>query len=229
MKAAFLILSAVNQHPTDTTNTLAQLQHQLKTLSHRFEQSPNALIEYSETALSEEQKQQLLPHTDLLAEFRPNDLLIKLKAERQATNNPIDSTSYHELLKIVALNWFLQNAHGSGLFKDINYVVVIESGANMNLDFIEFLNKPDIVEGKFFFKKALPNPAQSDKSHALMHYPTDLWAYSAGLTDELIDNIIDASENAYNQLADINTDNGPVGLGYELFKTINLSKVHFLI
>ncbi|NLP32437.1 MAG: hypothetical protein GX353_04715, partial [Oligella ureolytica] len=68
-----------------------------------------------------------------------------------------------------------------------------------------------------------------DKSHALMHYPTDLWAYSAGLTDELIDNIIDASENAYNQLADINTDNGPVGLGYELFKTINLSKVHFLI
>ena len=229
MKAAFLILSAINQNPADASYALAQLQQQLIALNRDFAQSPNALIEYGETALSDEQKQQLLPHSDLLAEFRPSELLVKLKAGPQAGNAPIESASYHELLKIIALNWFLQNAHGAGLFKEIDYVIIIESGAEIEQKFIDLLNKPDAIKNKFFFKKALANATQNEKGRTLMYYPTNTWAYSADLTDELIDNIIDASENAYKSLEEGSANNLPSDLGHELFKAVDLSKIHFLM
>lgn len=229
MKAAFLILSALNQHVAGAADALAQLQQRLITLNHDFEQSPNALIEYGETALSDEQKQQLLPHADLLAEFRPNDLLIKLKTGPQAENSPISSDSYHELLKIIALNWFLQNAHQSGLFKDIDYVVIIESGAEIGQDLINLLNEPEVLKNKFFFKKALISPTQNEKGRTLMYYPTNTWAYSVELTDKLIDYVIDASENAYKQLENANGNGSSTDLGHELFKAIDLSKIHFLM
>ena len=229
MKAAFLILSALNQHTASASDALAKLQQRLITLNRDFEHSPNALIEYSEIALSDEQKQQLLPHADLLAEFRPNDLLIKLKAGLQAAGSPINSASYHELLKIIALNWFLQNAHGANLFKDIDYVVILESGAEIGQDLVNLLNKPEALKNKFFFKKALISSIQNEKSRTLMYYPTDTWAYSAELTDELIDNIIDASENAYKQLEKATDYDSSTDLGHELFKAIDLSKIHFLI
>lgn len=229
MKAAFLILSALNQHVAGAADALTQLQQRLITLNRDFEQSPNALIEYGETALSDEQKQQLLPHADLLAEFRPNDLLIKLKTGPQAENSPISSDSYHELLKIIALNWFLQNAHQSGLFKDIDYVVIIESGAEIGQDLINLLNEPEVLKNKFFFKKALISPTQNEKGRTLMYYPTNTWAYSVELTDKLIDYVIDASENAYKQLENANGNGSSTDLGHELFKAIDLSKIHFLM
>ncbi|NLB31470.1 MAG: hypothetical protein GX822_07415 [Alcaligenaceae bacterium] len=229
MKAAFLILSALNQHAASVSDALAQLQQRLITLNRDFEHSPNALIEYSDIALSDEQKQQLLPHADLLAEFRPNNQLIKLKAGLQSAGSPVSSTSYHELLKIIALNWFLQNAHGTNLFKDIDYVVILESGAEIGQDLVNLLNKSEALKNKFFFKKALTSSIQNKKGRTLMYYPTDTWAYSAELTDELIDNIIDASENAYKRLEKVTDHDSSTDLGHELFKAIDLSKIHFLI
>lgn len=229
MKAAFLILSTVNQQPAEASNALAQLQQRLITLSNDFKQSPNALIEYSETALSDVQKQQLLPHTDLLAEFRPNELLLKLKAGLESANNLEALSSYNELLKIIALNWFLQKAHGANLFKEIDCVVIIESGAELTQDMIGLLNKPEIIKNKFFFRKAQKSTTKNEQSRTIMYYPTDTWAYSAELTNELIDNIIDASENAYEQLENAADDNPTISLGHELFKAIDLAKIHFLI
>ena len=229
MKAAFLILSAVNQQPAKASDTLAQLKQLLITLGHNFEQSPNALIEYSETALSDGQKQQILPHADLLAEFHPNELLLKLKAGLDAASNPDAIASYNELLKIVALNWFLQNAHGANLFKEIDCVVIIESGADFAQDITDLLNKPEASKNKFFFRKAQKFPTDHAKGRTMMYYPTDTWAYSAELTNELIDNIIDASENAYKQLESIADEAPTVSLGHELFKAIDLAKIHFLI
>jgi hypothetical protein len=229
MKAAFLILSAVNQQPAEASDALAQLQQRLITLNGHFEQSPNALIEYSETALSDGQKQQILPHADLLAEFRPNELLLKLKAGLKTTNNPEALSSFNELLKIIALNWFLQNAHSANLFKEIDCVVIIEPSAELAQDMIDLLNKPEAIKDKFFFKKAQRKPAQNEKSRTVIYYPTDIWAYSAELTDELIDNLVDASENTYKQLENATDDSATINLGHELFKAIDLSKIHFLI
>ncbi len=228
MKAAFLILSAINQQSVETTDPLAQLQQRLITLNSQFEQSPNALIEYSETALSDEQKQQILPHADLLAEFRPNELLLKLKNKLKTTNHPNALSSYNELLKIIALNWFLQNAHGANLFKEIDCVVIIDSSAELDQDMIDLLNKPEAIKDKFFFKKARNRPIQNEKSQSIICYPTDTWAYSTELTDELINSLVDASENSYKQLKST-TNATTVNLGHELFKTIDLAKIHFLI
>ena len=229
MKAAFLILSAINQNSVDAASALTQLQQHLLTLERQFEHSPNAVIEYSEKPLGAEQKQLLLQQSDLLAEFRPNELLSNLKNERLAMGNPIDPLTYQKLLKIIALNWFLQNAHGADLFKDIDYVFIIESEATLELDFINFLAKSDIIKNKLFFKKAITSQAQNEKGRTLMHYPTNCWAYSAELTNELIDNIIEASENAYKLLEKPSEDNTHTDLGHELFKVVDLSKVHFVV
>lgn len=229
MKAAFLILSAINQNTAQANHALTQLQHCLSILNRDYELSPNAVIEYSEKTLSEEQKQALLEQADLLAEFRPNELLNNLKNEREAAGSPIASTSYQALLKIIALNWFLQNAHGAGLFKDLDYVVVIESGTELDKSLIHLLNHSETIRRKFFFKKAVSSPLQTEKGRTVMYYPSDQWAFSAELSDELIDNVIEASENAYKLLQDNAEDTSPTDLGHELFKAVDLAKVHFLV
>ncbi|MDO5666397.1 MAG: hypothetical protein Q4G44_01085 [Alcaligenaceae bacterium] len=229
MKAAFLILSAINQNSTQADQALAQLQHSLITLTRDYELSPNAVIEYSDEPLSEVQKQAVLEHSDLLAEFRPNDLLINLKNKPLTEGNTINPASYQELLKIIALNWFLQNAHGANLFNDLDYVVVIEAGAELDKSLIHLLNQSETLKNKFFFKKAVTSQVQSEKGRTSMYYPTEQWAYSAELTDELINNIIEASENTYKQLEDTSDNKPHTDLGHELFKAVDLAKVHFLI
>lgn len=228
MKAAFLILSAINKNTANSSNAQAQLEQLLLTLNNQFSESPNALIEYSETPLNEEQKKQLLPHADLLAEFRSKDLLTELKSTTITTLETSESAPYYELLKIVAFNWFLQNAHNGGLFKEIDYVVVIEADATNADDFLNLFTKIENIKNKFFFKKALNSNKQNDKSRNLMHYPTSTWAYSVSLTDELIDNIVNASENAYKAF-EASDSKHSTNLGHELFNALDLSKVHFLI
>lgn len=229
MKAAFLILSAINQNATKAENALAQLQQCLLTLNRDYELSPNAVIEYSDEPLNERQKQAVLDHSDLLAEFRPNELLNNLKNERLTEDGSINKTSYQELLKIIAFNWFLQNAHGAGLFKDLDYVVVIEGGVELDKSLIHLLNHSEAIKNKFFFKKAVSNPIQNEKGRTLMYYPTEQWAYSTELTDELINNVIEASENAYKLLEKTPVNQSHTDLGHELFKAVDLAKVHFLV
>lgn len=222
MKAAFLILSAINQTPATASEALAQLQQCLLTLNRDYELCPNTVIEYSEEALNPQQKEALLEHSDLLAEFKTNQVLQDLKA------SGVNATAYQALLKIVALNWFLQNAQGAGLFNDLDYVVVIENGAELDKSLIHLLNQAEAVNNKFFFKKAVSLAATNEKGKSSLHYPTEQWAYSAALTDGLIDDLIEASENAYQLLQETDAQS-TTDLGSELFKSVDLAKVHFLI
>lgn len=229
MKAAFLILSTINSNPSNAANALAQLEQCLTTLSESYELSPNAVIEYSDPGLNEAQKQSLLQHADLLAEFRPNELITKLKEQRLAEDNPIAPESYQELLKIVALNWFLQNAQSSGLFKDMDYIVLLDSHTELENGIVNLLNQDELIKNKFFFKKALSSQIPGKKALAAMYYPTEQWAYSADLTDELIDHVIEASENAYKLLESGSDDKTYTCLGHELFDVVDLARVHFLV
>ena len=222
MKAAFLILSAINQVPATASAALTQLQQCVFSLNRDYEACPIAVIEYAEEALNPQQKQALLEHTDLLAEFKANQVLQDLKA------SGVDAQAYQALLKIVALNWFLQNAQGAGLFNEVDYVVVIEDGVALDKSLIHLLNQSAAVKNKFFFKKAVSSASPNEKAKSLMHYPTEQWAYAAELTEGVIDDLIEALENAYH-LLQANDNRSATDLGQELFKAVDLSKVHFLI
>lgn len=220
MKAAFLILSAINQQAT-TDTSIQQLQERLSYLSERFHDAPNAVIEYSEESLSEQQKERILPVADLLAEFRPNELLRQLKSKLLAENS-YDAQQYQDLLQTIALNWFLQNAHGNQLFDDIDCVVVMDADTELDENFLRLATEENNNTPRFFFKKAQLQQAQ-------MAYPTDTWAFKPELTDELIDYVIDASEVAYQRLNDASDSNAPYSLGQALFKAIDTAKIHFLV